>query len=81
MTEKKSLIGTNGTDPNTLNGEGGKDDYGNYLSAINTHQMEFILSIKQVILGSTLSHLLARGLFLKGEFLSSLVNNHWMISL
>ena len=34
MTEKNSLIGTNGTDPNTLIGEGGKDDYGNYLSAV-----------------------------------------------
>ena len=34
MTEKNSLIGTNGTDPNTLVGEGGKDDYGNYLSAV-----------------------------------------------
>ena len=34
MTEKKSLIGANGTDPNTLIGEGGKDDYGNYLSAV-----------------------------------------------
>ena len=55
MTEKQSLVGTNGTDPNTLTfagslppqssqeaslqrgretvGEGGKDDYGNYLSA------------------------------------------------
>ena len=34
MTENKSLIGTNGTDPNTLIGEGGKDDYGNYFSAV-----------------------------------------------
>ena len=34
MTENNSLIGTNGTDPNTLIGEGGKDDYGNYLSAV-----------------------------------------------
>ena len=46
MTEKKSLIGTNGTDPNTLTfagslpperetvGEGGKDDCGNYSSAV-----------------------------------------------
>ena len=34
MTEINSLIGTNGTDPNTLIGEGGKDDYGNYLSAV-----------------------------------------------
>ena len=34
MTEKKSFIGTNGTDPNTLVGEGGKDDYGNYVSAV-----------------------------------------------
>ena len=34
MTEKKSLIGTNGNDPNTFIGEGGKDDYGNYFSAV-----------------------------------------------
>ena len=34
MTEKKSLIGTNGTDPNSLIGEGAKDDYGKYLSAV-----------------------------------------------
>ena len=46
MTEKNSLIGTNGTDPTSLTfagslppgretvGEGGKDDYGNYLSAV-----------------------------------------------
>ena len=31
---EKSLIGTNGSDPNTLIGEGGNDDYGNYLSAV-----------------------------------------------
>ena len=34
MTENKSLIGTHGTDPHTLIGEGGKDDYGKYLSAV-----------------------------------------------
>jgi hypothetical protein len=34
MTENNSLIGTNGTDPNTLIGEGGKDAYGTYVSAV-----------------------------------------------
>ena len=31
---EQSLIGTHGSDPNTLIGEGGKDDHGNYLSAV-----------------------------------------------
>ena len=34
MTENNSLSGTNDTDPNTLIGGGGKDDYGNYISAV-----------------------------------------------
>ena len=34
MTDNNSLIGLNGTYPNKLVGECGKDDYGNYLSAV-----------------------------------------------
>ena len=81
MTENKSLTGANGTDPKSLIGEGGKDDYGNYLSAVK-YTSDGVYSFSQANnSGFNFIHLLARGLFLNGEVVSLLVSNHWMILL
>ena len=92
MTENNSLIGTNGSDPNTLIGEGGEDDYGNYLSAVK-YTSDGVYSFNQAsnswfnfITFTSALFILKRGIrFFIGEqsldaFIVNQVTNIWVAS-